>query len=170
MAARRAKKAAASKGDATAVELEAPDPATIEFKGETFLLAPQPNAAPIMRFAVLAQEGADTDDIEGLAATANAIEAYLDPSEVARFWAHAAKVRASGDELLSVMRLSVMALTGRPTERPADSSGGPSQTKESSEADSSSRVIKLQISKGRPDLALAHANAARDRAQLQSVG
>lgn len=137
----------------TAPAEDARVPLTIGWKDETFELSDTPNAAPIYQFAMLAQDGVDSTELEGIAATGRMIEAYLAPHEVARFWAHAAKTRATDDELLAVMGLAVMALTGRPTVRSSDSSDGPSPISAPSSDEPLEKVL-ARIPAERTDLRL----------------
>lgn len=70
------------------------------------------------------------------------------------FWATAKRNRQGVTDLMHIVRAVITVVTARPTERPSDSSDGPSPTSEPSAVDSPSQVIADLESKGRPDLAL----------------
>jgi hypothetical protein len=63
-------------------------------------------------------------------------------------------VDADDTELMNIVKDVMEMLSKRPTERPSDSSDGPTSTPPSSEDDSSSRIIRRFEQEGRPDLAL----------------
>lgn len=131
---------------------------TIEFEGESFHIAERVAAMSLMRFAKVAQSGATTTSMAGLAAQHDLIEQCIHPDDWPRFQAHAEKVRANGDQLLTVVQDVLKALAERPTGRPSDSSDGPRTIEPSSTDDSSlpgtDAVIHRLNEKGRPDLAL----------------
>lgn len=127
---------------------------SIQFNGESFAVAERIGAMPLMRFAKIAQGGVDANEMAGLAAIYDLLEQAVDPADWQRFCDHADKTRASGDELMTVVRDAITVLSARPTSRPSDSPGGPPTTQESSGGDSSSRAIARLEERGRPDLAL----------------
>lgn len=133
---------------------------TVEFEGETFRVADQIGAMPLMRFAKVARTGVDANRMEALVAQYDLIEQCFDPADWERFQAHAEKVRASGDQLMEVVKQVFAVVAARPTGPRSGSSGGPRTTEPSSTGDSSSpdtaslRVIDRLNEQGRPDLAL----------------
>jgi len=131
---------------------------TIPFLGEDFHVAESVGAMPLMRFAKIAKSGTGTGDMDGLAAIYDLLEQCIHPDDWGRFQAHADKVRASGDQLLDMVREVFTVLAGRPTGRSSDSSDGPLVIEPNSTDDSSSpdtdRVIRRLNDQGRPDLAL----------------
>jgi hypothetical protein len=72
---------------------------------------------------------------------------------MARFEAAADKARASGDELMQVVKDAFELLSARPTGRPSDSSDGPTIIEPNSEDASYLRVVKRLEDEGRPDQA-----------------
>ena len=118
---------------------------------------------PLMRFAHVAREGVDSNDMEGLAALYDLLESVIADADWARFQKAAHRTRASGDELFDFVTSAFKALTGRPTREPSDSSDGPPITSSSSTDGSSSPVIARLEQQGRPDLALIVDQAERSR-------
>lgn len=132
------------------------------FMGEQFRMADRIGLMPLMKFAMAAKNGLDSDDMEGLAALYTLIRDCVDttcpqrpvmedgqpkvdehgqpvtedagPSEWDRFEAHATTMKADGDDFMKVVQDVIEALTARPTQRPAGSSAGPSATSASSKA------------------------------------
>lgn len=119
---------------------------------------------PLMRFAKVAQSGADTNELAGLAAMYDLLEQCFDADEWQRFQAHADRTHADGDELMKVVSNVFEALSERPTRRPSDSSAGSSSESVRSAVGSSSQVIERLEDQGRPDLALLVTRAAESRA------
>lgn len=131
----------------------------ISFGGEQFTLADKIGLMPLMRFAKTAQGGADSNDMAGLAAMYDLLEQCIAPADWRRFEAAADKTRASGDELMGLVKDAIEAISARPTGRPSDSSDGPATTapRFESEPDSSEqpelRLIRSLEAQGRPDKA-----------------
>lgn len=127
---------------------------TVPFAGQEFRVADSIGLMPLMQFAHIAKGGTDSNDLEGLAAMYDLLEQCIADDEWARFKAHAVKSKADGDVLMGVVKATIQALSGRPTSRPSDSSGGPTIIGENSEGDSSLQVVRRLERQGRPDLAL----------------
>lgn len=131
---------------------------TVEFLGETFTVAERIGSLPIMRFAKIAKQGVDANDLEGLSALYDLLRQCITDGDWARFEKHADTQRADGDQLLEVVQAVFTVVAGRPTGRSSDSSGGPRIIEPSSTVGSSSpdtdRVIRRLNDEGRPDLAL----------------
>lgn len=133
--------------------------AQVELLGKAFTVADEVGTMPLMRFARLAEDGLDADEMEGLAAVYDLLEQCLDPADWTAFQRHATKTRANTEVLMEFVA-EVLAMVGeRPTERSSDSSDGPPATEPSSEVVSFSQGAQRQIDRlnaeGRPDLALA---------------
>lgn len=139
-------------------QVEAASP-VVQFKGEEFRATfPVPPMA-LMEFAHVAQDGTESGELEGLAAMYDLLESVIDPEDWLRFRKHAKKSRATDADLMLLTRRIIRGEVDRPTERPSDSSDGPSRTEPNSEGDSSSlepalRVVKREEASGRPDRAL----------------
>lgn len=131
--------------------------------GETFGIAEDVGAMALIEFAQVANQGADANDLEGLAAIGNLIDELLHPDDLQRFKKAARKARAKGDELLEVVFDLMRHLTDRPTQQPSDSSDGLQNTSESSAGGSSSPVVSRLEAQGRPDLALVVDQAEASR-------
>jgi len=153
---------------------------TIEWNGDTYRIADKVGLAPLIRFAHVAKQGTDANDMEGLVAIHDLLEQCFaekpycsacgvsDPpedccpdrkvvdSEFDR-WLDAATVARSGeDEMLEVVGLVVQALSARPTGQPSALPPGPPNTKPNTGADSVSQRVQERLeASGRPDLALA---------------
>lgn len=127
---------------------------TVEFAGESFLIADRIGLMPLMRFAKVAKAGTDSTDLAGLAAMYDLLEQCIAPEDWQRFQDRADAARSDSDELLEVVSTVIETLSARPTSRPSDSSAGPQTTAEKSTPASSSAVKDRLEAAGRPDLAL----------------
>lgn len=116
---------------------------TVTLAGREFRLADTIGLAPMIRFAMAARKGVDSNDVEGLAALGDMIEQCIHPDEVDAFWLHATANRCDGDALLEVVTDAMTTITGRPTSRPSVSSDGP-QTTSGSSKDGSSSVVPFE--------------------------
>lgn len=130
-------------------------PLLVTWQEETFRISDKVGVMPLLTFAKLAEGGADSHEMAALAAMYDLLEQCIDRRDWEKFKAHATKVRADHEDLLELVGKTMEVLSGRPTERPSDSSDGPPPTRESSTGDSSLQVINRELEKGRPDLALA---------------
>lgn len=130
-----------------------PDARHVTFCGESFDLTDTTGAMPWMRYAKAAQAGVDTDSMEGLALIYDLLKASIVDERWARFEQLAIDNRSTNDQMWEVMVRVLEVVAERPTQRPSDSSGGPTETPDTSEADSSLRVIARLEEQGRPDLA-----------------
>lgn len=118
----------------------------ITFAGESFGLADKFGLMPLMRFAKAARAGADSSEMEGLAALYDLLADLIAPQDWDRFETAATRTRADGDALLAVVQDAIVAVASRPTARPSDSSDGPSSTSVTSRPDSSSPVSYRPVS------------------------
>lgn len=116
------------------------EPDTFGFYGEVFAMRDRVGLMTLMQFAAVAVKGVEVGDMEGLLAVHRMLEDVLVPEDWSRFQDHARAVAASEDDLLAVVRKAMTAISARPTERPSDSSDGPSSTTESSREPSSYRA------------------------------
>lgn len=114
------------------------EPDTFGFFGETFEVADRVGAMPLLRFASVAEQGTQAEDLAGLAAMHELLRDCLASGEWPRFQKVAADNKASAEELMAVCGAVYQAVTGRPTRQPSDSSDGLSTTGESSRAPLSS--------------------------------
>lgn len=138
--------------------------ADLEFEGESFDLADKVGLMPLMRFAHVARGGVDAADMEGLAAIYDLLQNVIADGDWARFERHATKVRASGDDLMGVVKQAIKVISDRPTSEPSGSSDGPPSTSGSSADGSPSPVIAREISRNRVDRAEIVHLAQRSRA------
>lgn len=122
----------------------------IEFMGEQFMMAKSIGLMPLLKFAHAANQGVDSNDMEGLDAMYLLIADCLDqtrpteerenpdtgepemvpvgPSEYMRFEKHAIDVKADGEALMAFVQKVIERLAARPTKRPGDASAGPQRT------------------------------------------
>jgi len=142
------------------------DGRSVEFLGARFRTADKVGLMPLMKFAMTARKGVQSDDLDGLAAMYALIRDCVDqtrpqkpvldengqpvirdgkpvteddgPSEWDRFEQHAIDSKAEAEDLFKVVSDVIQALSARPTRRPGDSSAGPQTTSDSSKAISSS--------------------------------
>ena len=133
--------------------------------GESFRLNTPDDVGsmPLVEFAQVAVEGQDANDMAGLAAVGNLLDALIVAEDLIRFKRAARKAKASGDDLVGVIKEAIRGNTERPTSRPSDSSDGSPATNEPSAAGSSLPVTRLEA-KGRGDLALLVSRAEQSRA------
>ena len=118
----------------------APDgePDTFTFYGETFTVKQRIPSMPMLRFADVAQRGAQAEELEGMAAMYRLITSCIVTEDVARFEQTADEHDCDAEELMEVCGTLYRAVAGRPTQRPSASADGSSTTTESSRAPSSS--------------------------------
>lgn len=121
----------------------------------------------LMQFAEAASEGQDSATLEGLASLSRFAKELIAPEDVydgegedrtlvgygrKRFAASARRNRATGDDLLRIINTAFGVEAERPTERPSDSTGGPSNTPPKSVSNSTDKVVAMYPH--RPDLQL----------------
>jgi hypothetical protein len=140
----------------------------ISFHGEHFHLADQVGLMPLMRFAKIAQDGVDSDDLAGLTAMYDLLQQCIVDEEWARFEVLATRHRDQGDELMQVVKQAIETMSARPTQRSSDSSDGPAPTSQSSTAGSSSPVVRRLERQGRAAQALIVQEAEAARAARAS--
>lgn len=138
------------------------DPNRIEFLGEKFGLAEAIGLMPMMAFANASKQGADSDDMAGLAAMYALIRDVIDqrrppkldpdtglqsidangdpewdgPSEWMRFEQHAIAEQADGEELMEFVGRAMAVVAARPRKRRERSSASSPRILESSKASS----------------------------------
>lgn len=113
------------------------EPDTFKLCGETFTVADNVSIVPLGMFAKAASSGLDSSEMEGLAALIDVVSSCVIEEDQARLLSVASKHRADADVLLAVVKAVLESQTGRPTQRPSDSSDGSSTTGASSRAPSS---------------------------------
>jgi hypothetical protein len=134
----------------------------VRLSGEEFRAAWPVPVMALAEFAHVSQGGADSNDMDGLAAMYDLFESVIDPEDWDRFKRHAKKSRATDKDLMLLVRKVITGQTDRPTVRPSDSSDGPEVTEPSSESEQDSsepsdltlRVVQREERGGRPDRAL----------------
>ncbi len=123
----------AARDDAPVVEVD-----TFVFHGETFAVRQKVSTMPLLKFADVAEQGAQAEEMAGLAAMYQLITSCVVPGDVARFERTATDNGSDSAELMEVCGALYRAVTGRPTRELSDSAGGLSTTSESSREPSSS--------------------------------
>lgn len=152
------------------------DGRSVEFLGARFRTADKVGLMPLMRFAMTARKGVQSDDLDGLAAMYTLIRDCIDQtrpqkavlddngepviqdgepvteddgaSEWDRFEQHAIDAKAEAEDLFKVVSDVIQALSARPTRRPGDSSAGPQTTLVSSKVISSSTATPRRVPDG----------------------
>ena len=109
----------------------------LAFLGESFRLGESIGLMPLMKFAHAANNGMDSDNMEGLAALYAMIRDTIHAEDWDRFERLAIDKHADGDELMAFVGKAIEAISARPTRRRSVSSGGAPPTSPSS-TDSSS--------------------------------
>lgn len=135
----------------------------IQFAGEQFRVADKVGLMPLMRFAHVARQGVDANDMDGLDAIYTLLQQCIADDEWQRFEDAATRVRADGDDLIAVVTAAIEIISARPTGQPSDSSVGLPTTSVNSEGGSSSPVIDRLMERSRPDLALIVSRAQDSR-------
>lgn len=132
-------------------------PLFVTWKGQTYRVADRIGDAALMDFAEVAEQGVDSNEMKGLAAMKALLRSCLTTEDFARFWRQVHETRAQSDEIMELVHDTYAAVSGRPTKRPSDSSDGQQPTPVSSEAGSSSPVLRVldSIPPERGDLKLA---------------
>ena len=127
----------------------------VSFGGESFAAAESIGLMALMRFAHVARSGTDANDMAGLAAMYELLEQCIEPSDWERFQQTAMRTRATGDDLMRVVKDVIQAASARPTGRSSDSSDGPTATEPNSESSEAPylRVVRRLEAEGRPDKA-----------------
>jgi hypothetical protein len=101
---------------------------TIEAFGQEFRVAEKVAAMPMLRFAHLAKQGADSADIEAAAVMYDVLRAVFAPEDWDRFEDAATEARADNEDLFRLVQEAITVINARPTGRPFDSSPGPLTT------------------------------------------
>jgi hypothetical protein len=109
---------------AAALKAARPEPDTFLFCGETFRVADEVGAMPLMRFAAAAASGLDSADMDGLVAMTEMIRDTINPEDWARFQQVATDNKADGELLMEVCQGLYEHISARPTVKPTDSSDG----------------------------------------------
>lgn len=114
------------------------EPDQFKLNGEVFTVSDRDLTIPFGRFAEAATSGLDTAEVEGLAAMMRLLKAVVVEEDRMRLLD--AADGADGEQLIAIVTAVMQAKTGRPTERPSDSSGGLSPIGVNSKAPSSSEA------------------------------
>lgn len=142
----------------------------VDLFGEKFAVSGE--EIPKFLIAELALAIADQPDTGSMpvdTALMRILKVCIRSQDWSRFRKAASAASADGEALIEVIgavtkaRRAVEDVTGRPTERPSDSSGGSPSTVARSTDGSSSPVIARLEGKGRPDLALMVTQAQEAR-------
>jgi len=136
----------------------------VEFMGEWFHLADEIGMMPLLAFSFAAKDGADSDDMDGLAAMYALIRDTIDqsrpvvedehgnpvfeadgmtpkyagPSDWQRFERHAINCKADGADIMEFIQKAMKVISSRPQKRRGDSSTTSPQSSESTRDDSPS--------------------------------
>lgn len=136
---------------------------TFDYFGSEIRVSPEFGELDLADF-MEAAAGLDEDSVDALSLVKRTMRSAVHAEDFDTFWRLAKANRQGTEDLMPVLYACVEAVAERPTQRPSDSSDGPSATRALSAVDSSSQVIGRLEGNGRPDLALmAHmATEARE--------
>ncbi len=115
------------------------EPDTIVFYGETFTIADEVGAMPLLDFAAAAEAGTSTGEMQGLAAMRQLLQDCLVPEDWPRFHRVSIEQKASDEVLMEVCVAVYGAVSGRPTESPSGLPDGRSTSSPSSNTSASRR-------------------------------
>lgn len=110
----------------------------VEFMGQWFRMADSIGLMPLLAFANSAKKGAQSEDMDGLAAMYALIRDCIHDEDWPRFERVAMDTKAEGDDIFEVVGRVMEKLSARPRERRGNSSAGRLPTSENSKAASSS--------------------------------
>lgn len=108
------------------------EPDQFRFCGELFTVTQNDLTVPLGRFAQVARAGIHADDMQGLAAMLDVLEASVIDADRERFLQTASRHGADAEVLFDIITAVIEVHAGRPTPLPSDSSDGQSTTGESS--------------------------------------
>lgn len=108
----------------------------VALKGAEFAMTDRIGLAPLILLAVAGSRGVDSSDAQGLVALHDVLNDCLDETEHERFWRHAIDTKADGDDLMTVVKEVIQAVSARPTGSPSGSSAGRRQTSVNSKGSS----------------------------------
>jgi hypothetical protein len=91
---------------------------------------------------------------ESMGVLKGSLRAAVHPDDFELFWSTAKRERQGLEDVMAVFMALVEAVADRPTERPSDSSDGPTSVADTSGDGSSSQVIRRLEVEGRPSIAL----------------
>lgn len=109
----------------------------LEAFGHEYEVAERVALMPMLRFAHLAKKGADSADMEAMAAMYDLLRAVFTDDAWEQFQQDASDERADAEQLLGLVQKAITVISARPTSRPSDSTPGPQTTTESSTGSSS---------------------------------
>src|ERR1051325_1348002 len=118
------------------------DQPTVEFLGATFRLRDKIGKMALMRFAAMANSGAETGGMDTLAAMYQLLKYCVHEADWQRFGEHADEKAADEDDLLAVVGQAMEQATARPPQRPAVSSARPQPTSGSSKVPATLRLVQ----------------------------
>jgi len=101
---------------------------TFDWYGETIRISDRLAGAPLFEYAEAVVSDLDVKDMQAIAATKRMVQSCIVKDDWTRFWKAYDENRGTTEELAELSAALYQHLAGRPTDRPSDSSGGPSQT------------------------------------------
>ena len=90
--------------------------------GHSYRVADKVGLMPLLKFAHAANEGIDSQDIEGLNAIYEMLYDCIHPDDWSRFQKEMTADKAFVDDLLPVVQQAIQIISARPTGEPSDSS------------------------------------------------
>lgn len=112
------------------------EPDTFKLCGELFTVSDRDLTIPMARFAQVARSGIHAEELDGLAAMLDLLEAVVIDEDRDRLLKVASRNGVDAETAMDVVKAVIQAEAGRPTRQPSDSSDGQSTTGESSKGSS----------------------------------
>jgi hypothetical protein len=109
-----------------------PEGTYIEDDGARFRVAEEVGTWPLMEFAKVASQGADSETMEGLVAIFDLCRDFLDPRDFRRFGEHCTVRKYKGDQILELVTKAMGVVSATPSGSPSGSPGGAANTSPSS--------------------------------------
>jgi len=111
--------------------------------GHSYKVADKVGLMPLLKFAHAADQGIDSQDIEGLNAIYEMLNDCIAPADWDRFQKEMTKEKAFVDDLLPVVQQAIQIISARPTGEPSGSSTSSESTTDGLTGDSSRGLVAV---------------------------
>lgn len=112
------------------------EPDTFKLAGELFTVSNRDLTIPMARFAQVARSGIHAEELDGLAAMLDLLEAVVIDDDRDRLLKVATRNGVDAETVMDIVKAVIQAESGKDTRRPSDSSDGPPTGGESSKGSS----------------------------------
>jgi hypothetical protein len=120
-----------------------PTDGRVSVLGHSYRVAEKVGLMPLLKFAHAANEGIDSQDIEGLNAIYEMLNDCIHEKDWDRFQKEMTKEKAFVDDLLPVVQQAIQIISARPTGEPSDSSTSSDSTTDGLTDDSSRGLVPV---------------------------